>query len=192
MEFHDVLAGRRSCRAFDPAPVPEADVTSIIEAGCLAPSPLNLQPWEFVVVTDNAVKKEIRGVADAAKQAVLDADGPTWVNKYPMDFLETTPLMIAVTVNPKRGGLGEFFNQPLGAYQAGSACVQNMMLAAAELGYESLWFTFFDPARLAPVLAIPESLQIAGLILIGNPVEPTKAPPRKAPKVHDQKYTAQS
>jgi 5,6-dimethylbenzimidazole synthase len=189
MEFRDVLTGRRSCRAFTKSPVPQADVTAIIQAGCQAPSPLNLQPWEFVIITDDGVKKQIRTVADAAKQAVVDADGPSWVNKYGMDFLETTPLMIAVTANPKKGGLGNFFNQPLGAYQAGSACVQNMMLAATELGYESLWFTFFDPDKLAPVLGIPENLQIAGLVLVGKPMEPSKAPPRKDPKVHDQKYS---
>ena len=97
--------------------------------------------------------------------------------------------MIAVTTNRKKGGLGSFFNQPLGAYQAGCACIQNMMLAAAEQGYESLWFTFFDPDRLAKVLDIPENLDIAGLVLIGKPMTPTKAPPRKDPKIHYQRYS---
>ena len=189
MEFRDVIAARRSCRAFDPAPVPESDIEAFIQAGCLAPSPLNLQPWEFIVITDGEVKKEIRGVAEAAKQAVIDADGPSWVTKYPMEFLETTPAIIAVTANPKKGGLGEYFNQHLGAYQAGCACIQNMLLAAAELGYESLWFTFFDPEKMAEVLSIPKDLQIIGLVLVGKPVEPTKAPPRKAPKTHKQSYS---
>ena len=189
MEFRDVIAARRSCRAFDPAPVSELDIESLIQAGCLAPSPLNLQPWEFIVITDDAVKNEIRGAAEAARQAVIDAGGPSWAAKYPMDFLETTPAVIAVTANPKKGGLGEFFNQPLGAYQAGCACVQNMLLAAAELGYESLWFTFFDPERMAEVLSIPKDLQVIGLVLVGKPIKPGKAAPRKAPKIHKQKYS---
>ncbi len=127
-------------------------------------------------------------MAETAKKNVLDAGGPSWVANYDTAFVENNPLMIAVLVNPKKGGLGGFFNQPLGSLLAGSACIQNIMLAAAELGYESLWFTFFDPEHLKPVLNIPEHMLIAGLVLIGKPIKPSRPMPRKEPKVHRQKY----
>jgi nitroreductase len=188
MEFNAVLEARRSGRNFDPSPAPEEHIQAIIRAGCLAPSPLNLQPWEFIVITAPEVKAEVRRTSEKAKQAVLDNGGPSWVNKYGMDFLDAAPVMIAVLVDPTKGGLGGFFGQTLGALQAGSACVQNMMLAGAELGYESLWFTFFHPDEMKATLGVPGALEVAGVVLFGKPVQPTKAPPRRAPVIHRQKY----
>lgn len=188
MEFLELIEKRRSCRDFDPTPIPAGEAEGFIQAGCWAPSPLNLQPWEFVVVTESSVKAEVRRVSEEARQAVLDHGGPSWAGKYGMDFIDHVPLMVAVAVNKKKGGLGEFFGQPHGACQAGSACVQNIMLAAAEKGYDSLWFTFFDPDRMGTVLGLPENLELVGLVFIGNPAAPVQAPPRKAPRIHRQHY----
>ena len=188
MEFLELITRRRSCRDFDPAMIPMDEVEGFIKAGCWAPSPLNLQPWEFVVVTEASLKTEMRRLAEEAKQTVLDQGGPSWVGKYAMDFIVGAPLIIGVAANRKKGGLGEFFGQPHGALQAGSACVQNIMLAAAEKGYDSLWFTFFDPRRMGDLLGLPENLDLAGLVLVGKPAAPVQAPPRKAPKIHQQRY----
>ena len=190
MEFKELVKTRRSCRSFETSEVSEDQISSILEAGQWAPSPLNLQPWEYIVITDEAVKAEIRKAAEDAKQTVIDSDGPGWVNKYSMGYLEGVPVYIVVVFDPSKGGLGTFFNQPHGALQAVSACVQNMMLAAADLGLGSLWFTFFAPEKVQAILNIPENLEIAGVIPIGKPKEEAKAPPRKEPKVHKERYAA--
>ena len=96
--------------------------------------------------------------------------------------------MVVVTVDPKKGGLGSFFGQKYGAMQAASACIQNMMLAASDLGLETLWFTFFEPQKLQQALDIPQHLEIAGVLPIGKPRETIKAPPRKQASVHQQRY----
>ena len=93
-----------------------------------------------------------------------------------------------ITVDPKKGGLGSFFGQKYGAMQAASACIQNMMLAATDLGLETLWFTFFEPQKLQEELDIPQNLEIAGVLPIGKPKEPIKAPPRKEARVHYERY----
>jgi nitroreductase len=72
--------------------------------------------------------------------------------------------------------------------QAVSACVQNMMLAAADLGLGSLWFTFFAPQKVQSILNVPENLEIAAVLPIGKPREEAKAPPRKEPVVHKDRY----
>ena len=188
MEFQDVVKARRSCRTFQSASVSEELVASIIEAGQWAPSPLNLQPWEFIVVTDPEFKARIREVGEAARQSVIDGGGPGWAGKYGMTFLEGAPVLIVVVCDPAKGGLGEYFGQQHGAMQAASACVQNMMLAATEAGLDSLWFTFFNPEKLRDVLDIPDGKEIAAVIPIGKPQEPAEAPPRKAPKVYQNRY----
>ncbi len=188
MEFSPLLIKRRSCRVFESTPVTEEQIEEILQAGCWAPSPLNLQPWEFIVVTDPDIKKRVKEAGEKAKNEVIAANGPGWAKKYSADFVQDAPLLIAVVFDPGKGGLGTFFGQPHGALQAASACIQNMMLKASELGLESLWFTFFRPDELVPVLNIPENLEIAGVIALGKPAEEVKAPPRRAPIVYRERY----
>ena len=188
MDFETLFLSRRSCRSFDSSPIPEEQLAAILKAGQWAPSPLNLQPWEFIVITEPEIKTQVRKVAEDAKQEVLDSGGPGWAGKYAMSFLEDAPVLIAVVVDPLQGGLGDYFGQKYGWLQAGSACVQNMMLAAADMGIGSLWFTFFRPEKLGPVLNIPDDLEIAAVIPLGKPKESIKAPPRKDPSVHRQRY----
>jgi 5,6-dimethylbenzimidazole synthase len=188
MEFKDLVKFRRSCRSFEPDPVPEDQLAAIMEAGQWAPSPMNALPWEYIIITDDEVKAQIRKVSEAAKQAVLDNNGPGFAAKYDMNFLEQAPVVIAVVFDPSKKGLGDFFNQKHGALQAASACVQNMMLAAAEYGLGTLWFTWFDPKKMQAALNVPLNLEIAAVLPIGKPKGEIKAPPRKEPKVHRERF----
>ena len=122
----------------------------------------------------------------------MDSSGPDWVKKYPMDFVGDCPLIIVVVYDPVKGGLGSYFGQHHGALQSASACIQNMMLKAADMDLESLWFTFFDPAALKPVLDIPRELDIAGAVLFGTPAMETRAPRRKTPKVHQNHFSTEA
>jgi nitroreductase len=188
MNFSTLSQSRRSCRFFDSSPVTDDQLAVILKAGQWAPSPLNLQPWEFIIITEPEIKTQVRKIGEAARQEVIDGGGPSWAGKYEMAFIEEAPVLIVVAVDPFKGGLGDYFNQKYGALQAGSACVQNIMLAAAELGFGSLWFTFFRPEKLKAALKIPGHLEIAAVIPIGKPKEPIKAPPRKKPRIYRQRY----
>ncbi len=190
MEFKEVVKSRRSCRAFEPDPVSQDQLAAIMEAGQWAPSPMNALPWEYIIITDVKVKAQIREVSEAAKQAVLDGGGPGFAAKYDMTFLEQAPVIIAVVFDPTKKGLGDFFNQKHGALQAASACVENMMLAAAEYGLGTLWFTWFDPEKMQAALNVPENLEIAALIPLGKPKGDVKAPPRPEPRIHREGFAA--
>jgi len=188
MEFKEVVKARRSYRSFESTEIPENTIIALLEAGNWAPSPLNLQPWEFVVITDALKKAEVRKVAEAARQKVAASGGPAWVSKYGLDFLEEAPVLIAVLFDPSQGGLGKFFGQNQGAISSASACVQNIMLAAADMGLGTLWFTFFNPEEMRDCLGAPPTLEVAGVIPVGMPKGALKAPPRKDPKIHKQSY----
>ena len=169
MDVFEAIKNRRSIREYTRQDVPKELIEKIIDAARMAPSAGNLQPWEFIVITDPEIKIQVRKIGEAARQEVIDGGGPGWAGKYEMAFIEEAPVLIVVAVDPSKGGLGDYFNQKFGALQAGSACVQNMMLAAAELGFESLWFTFFRPEKLKAALEIPEKLEIAAVIPLGKP-----------------------
>lgn len=192
MEYQDLmnlLHERRSCRSFDVSvPVTDEQLARIIAAGQQAPSPLNLQPWSFVRISSAEVRKELRQAGEAAKQAVLDQGGPGWVGGFSIDFIEAAPLILAVLHDAGKGGLGDYFSQPGGSVQAASACIDNMMLAATTLGLGSLWFTFFDPNYVASLLAVPEPLQLAGLLFIGKPAGELPVSKRRPARLYQDRF----
>jgi nitroreductase len=57
MELIEAIKTRRSIRAFKPDPVPKAILEDILKTACLSPSAANLQPWEFLVITGEPLKK---------------------------------------------------------------------------------------------------------------------------------------
>ncbi len=59
MDLYTAIKERRSCRNFLPDPIDQNTIEKILEAATWAPSPLNSQPWEFLVITNNEVKEKI-------------------------------------------------------------------------------------------------------------------------------------
>ena len=100
MEFQELVKSRRSCRSFETSPVLEDQLQAILAAGQWAPSPLNLQPWEFIIITDPDIKTQVQKVAETAKQEVIDKGGPGWVTKYEMDYIGEAPALIVVVLDP--------------------------------------------------------------------------------------------
>ena len=184
-ELFSLLEDRKSCRSFQPGvPLKPEEIKMIINAGRQAPNPLNQQPWSFVVITAGEIKKKLRQAGEKAKQTVLDQGGPGWVGGFSIDFIEEAPLVIAVLVDPRKGGLGDYFNQPAGSIQAGSACMLNMMLAATTLGFGTLWFTFFDPAEVRPIISVPDNLEIVGLLFVGKAAGDVPSSRRRDPVMY--------
>ena len=180
MDLMTAIKERRSCRDFLPDPVREDDLATIMEAGVWAPSPLNAQPWGFVVITNQDMKKEIRAEAERCKAWLLETSGWKWLGKYSLDFLDAVPVIIAITGDPKKTGADMFFEDGGTAYQhACAAAVQNMLLAAHARGLGTLWFTMYDKNNLGQILGSdPEKTPVA-LICLGRPGDGVQKAPRK-------------
>ncbi len=95
---------RRTVREFSPEPVPFELIENAIRTAATAPSGANLQPWVFVVVSDAAVKKQIRSAAEKEEKEFYEHRAPReWLEALaPLGtdpnkpFLETAPYLIAV------------------------------------------------------------------------------------------------
>lgn len=186
MDLWEAIKGRRSARAFTSDPVNREVVDELIEAATWAPSPLHLQPWQFVVITGAEARDRVKATAQAALDRVVAAGGPVWAGKYSFAFLDQAPVLVAVLYDPAKGGLGAYFNQSQGALCAAAAAIQNLMLAAHARGLASLWLTFFDPAEMRLALGAPEGLEVAGVIPLGVAAGELKPPPRKPAKVFQE------
>ena len=82
MDVFTAIKERRSCRDFLPDPLGERELEQILDAGIWAPSPLNGQPWEFVIVTNTEVKENIYMECDQYRQKALEVSGWKWLGKY--------------------------------------------------------------------------------------------------------------
>ncbi len=180
MDLWIAMKERRSCRNFLPEPVDETTIEKLLEAATWAPSPLNSQPWEFIVITHPETKAKIYEEAERCRQWALEKSGWKWLGSYTIDFLKAVPVIIAVVGDPKKSGVDMFMEEgPMGYQAACAAAIQNIHLAAHALGLSSLWFTLFDKKVLRELLGIaPEKMPLA-LVCIGKSESLPPPPPRK-------------
>ncbi|MBW2303354.1 MAG: nitroreductase family protein [Deltaproteobacteria bacterium] len=180
MDVFTAMKERRSCRDFSPEPIDDALIDKILEAGTWAPSPLNAQPWEFIVVTHPETKEKIFEEAERCRKWAMEVSGWKWLGKYGVDFLRSAPVIIAVVGDPKKTGVDMFQEEGSVGYQhACAAAIQNMHLAAWALGLSSLWFTLFDKEAIRGLLDIDSEKTPLALVCIGRARNEIPAPPRK-------------
>jgi nitroreductase len=161
VSFLDLVHKRFSVRAYEPAPVPEESLAAVLEAGRLAPSAANKQPWHFVVVRDAARRQEL-GAA------------------YGREWFWKAPAIIVVCVEPAKAWVradGKNY-----ADVDGAIAMDHMTLCAADLGLGTCWIGAFDTARLRRVLGLPAGVEPVAMTPLGKPAEPVRAKSRKALK----------
>jgi nitroreductase len=158
MQTWDAITSRRNVRSFADRPIPPADLDRILEAGRRSPSSQNWQPWDFVLVTDREMLRELakvwRGAGHVAdSMATIVVVGPAADNAF------------------RRA-----------AFDLGQATMQ-MMIAAADLGIGSSHAGVGDLPRLRELLGIPDDRDWALLMSLGypagRPLTPIRHPDRR-------------
>jgi len=154
---------RRSIRKYTSEPVPEQMITDLLKAAMSAPSGNNRQPWEFIVVREQKMRKALAKSSPYAQMA------------------EFAPLVIVVA-----GELKEPWME-----QDCAAATENLLLAAANMGLGAVWCGLRDEReeKVRALLGIPGTHRAFCLIPVGYPAE-EKEPRTQYTKVkvHWEKY----
>lgn len=180
MDLFSAIETRTSCRQFQADEVDRQTIQKILAAAVRAPSPLNTQPWQFLVITSEAKKEEIYAESDRCRKWAIEQSGWKWLAKYKTDFLLQAPVLVAVVGDPKKSGMDMFQEEGSVGYQlACAAAIQNMLLAAHALDLGSLFFTLFDKNQMRRILDIPEDKTPVAIVCLGKPDGPLKPVPRK-------------
>jgi nitroreductase len=146
---------RRSIRRFKNEPVSEEVMNSILEAGRVAPSATNQQPWHFVVARDHKEKEacSFRGFNRFAADAYFVVVGLYRESEVIIEKLSLMDVTIAL---------------------------QNMVVAAWVQGVGSCWMGAFDERKLRDTMNLPVDSRIVGAVAFGipdeNPSQPAKKP----------------
>jgi nitroreductase len=159
MNIHELVKARKSCRSYRQSPVPREQVITCLEAARLAPSACNSQPWRFLAVDD---PQKLPVLARAVRAEVLHMNL----------FSDQVPVFIVVVEEPANlsSRLGELAkNQSYASIDIGLA-VENLCLAATDLGLGTCIIGWYDEAAVRHLLGIPRRNRIRLIIALGYPL----------------------
>lgn len=157
MDIKEVIQKRYSYRSYKDTPVSDEKLKSILEAGQLAPSASNRQPYKFIIVRDKEKREEL---AEAAGQS----------------FIADAAVIIAgVSLDPERTMGCEV---PTYAVDLAIA-MEHVALQACAEGLGSCWIGAFSQQKAKGILEIPEEYKIVALMPIGYPTDSSGAKERK-------------
>jgi len=142
MELFEAISERYSCRDLRPVEIPKSDLERILDAGRRAASGRNIQPFEFLVVTDG---ESIEQLATA------------------QSFISGASVAVAIVADPDAS---KYWLEDI------SAAAENMLLAITALGYGSTWVEgtiLPKEEKLKEYFGIPKRLRLMIVLPIGQP-----------------------
>ena len=163
MEFYEVIKKRKSVRKYKSDPVPENVLSRILEAGRIAPSAKNIQPWRFIIVRESKLKKKI---AEASRGQLWLADADIILVGCILDKIAW-------------GRMGGYMSS--GPVDVAIA-LDHIILAAANEGLGTCWIGAFVEKDIKEILQVPEDVTVLALTPIGYPAEQPKDRGRKGSK----------
>lgn len=188
VDIMELLSSRRSIRKFKNLLVPDDILSMLLEAGRLAPSRANSQPWKFIVVKDPEIKKHL-SIASYNQQVVIDAPILIVVLGV-IDPRKSVPDRTAELV--EAGCIDEDVKEAAdhvlddwslnelkvdAALNSAIAAAQ-IMLAAHGLGLGCCWVKLVNDQEVLKVLNTPEQFYHTGILAIGYPDQKPSARPR--------------
>lgn len=185
MELKEAIYGRRSIRKYKNVPVSDQDIQDILEAGMMAPSAVNQQPWHFVVVKSKENIDAIISVMSEASNKLI----PSLKQRFPNhpDVVEDTRKFVGMLGNAPLCIL-VFLHEPhynkkeSTMIQSVASAIQNMLLTAYAKGIGSCWLTAPIEAGADRILKerfAPDRGDMVALLTFGYAGIEPKAPRRK-------------
>ncbi len=143
MDAFEAIENRRSIRKYKQKTIPKEIIEKLINAARLAPSAINIQPWEFIAITNTETLNKIAYITDHGK------------------FIANAPLCIAIFCRDTKYYLED-----------GTAAIENILIAATALGLGTCWVggdkkTYADEIR--KLLSVPIDHKLVALVPIGYP-----------------------
>lgn len=153
------IKSRFSVRKYLEKDIQEEVLKEVLEAGRLAPSACNFQPWKFIVVRN---KENIKKLYFACKEQGF--------------ILEVPVVIVGCATKPAYMIGGSYSSEIL---DVGIALTQ-MTIQAVNSGLGTCWIGSFYEDEIKKILSIPKDIKIVALITLGYPFNPN--PPPKARK----------
>jgi nitroreductase len=150
MDTIEAINRRRSIKRYLDRPVEFEKITTLIDAARKAPSAGNLQDWNFIIVSEK----------DLVKQA-----SQYCVDQY---WIQTAPILIIVCALPEKHEMYYGLRgKRLYNIQDCAAAIQNILLAATDMGLGTCWIGAFEEEKIRTLFAIPQDVRPQAIITVG-------------------------
>lgn len=191
MDTFEAISKRRSIRKFKTDPVPPELIAHCLEAGRLAPSGTNCQPWKFLVVRDAGKRQQIMDAAfgqpmfsHAPVIVVLLGDTKAYRKRFRtgQELIETG----ALAREDAERALAAYKEMKQADDDTGAIMMncmlagEHMILEAANHGLGSCWVMLFKKDKVAELFDLPKNLFPIALIPLGYPDQNPPPRPRYA------------
>ena len=150
LDFYEVIRTRRSIRSYKPDPIPEEVLTRVLDAARIAPSGSNRQPWKFIVVKDEELKRRI---AKACHSQMFIAEAPVVI------------VACGYNIHYNRGEYMGDFSMLVDV----SIAFTHLILAARAEGLGTCWIGSFNNEEIKRILSIPEEVNVVAITPLGYP-----------------------
>ncbi|AXY22796.1 nitroreductase family protein [Komagataeibacter saccharivorans] len=181
MDTLEAIRTRRAIRTYDPDhTISDAELRTMLSAARMAPSAFNIQHCRFVVVRDPALRRELRAVAwdqahvtDASVLIVVCADRDAW-KKNPARYFNGAPQDVQQMMAEKIQAYyeGREWVQQDETMRSSGLAAQTLMLAAADMGYQSCPMDGFDYEAVGRLINLPPNHVVAMFVVIGKGLAP--------------------
>ena len=150
MDFYEVIRTRRSVRSYKPDPIPDEVLMRVLDAARIAPSGSNRQPWRFIIVKDEELKKRL---AEACSGQHFIAEAPVII------------VACGRNIHYNRGG----YMGDMSMLVDVSIAFTHLILAARAEGLGTCWIGSFDNEEVKRILNIPEDVNVVAITPLGYP-----------------------
>lgn len=190
MDLKSAIEQRTSVRNFLPDPIPSDHVREMVRLAACAPSVNNYQPWRFYAVSRRDILEKMADTVYHKIQQLPSNESKVAQNvksqvEWFSTFFKNAPMVIAIsmetyeTVLEKSVGLShEEINRQRNFpdIQSAGAAIQNLLLAAVDMGYGACWMSapMIACSELESMIGIESPLHLIAFVAIGKPVSPPK------------------
>ncbi len=166
-----VISERRDMRRFTPGGVVAPDVLArLLQAAHAAPSVGLMQPWRFIRITDDSLRRRIHALVDDERKLTATALGERAEEFLALKvegILDCAEVLVVALGDDRDKHVFGRRTLPQMDLASVSCAIQNLWLAARSEGLGMGWVSLFDPQRLSSLLAMPDGAQPVAILCLG-------------------------
>ena len=169
--IYRVIEQRRDMRHFTSEPVDPDLLERLLKAAHFAPSVGFMQPWRFIRITDQTIRKDMHKLVEEERIATARAMGERedeFMKLKVEGLLDCAEVLVVSLMGDRDKHIFGRRTLPEMDLASVSCAIQNMWLAARAEGLGLGWVSIFEPKKLADLLHIPESGKPVAILCIGH------------------------